>query len=111
MLNVLALVCCFFHNVIAPQASGCMPWLARCVHLKQEDMLTVAGVVQPWWRCVKAGRDVTDTGIASFVAACPYITSLDISFCHKVTDTGLASVAAVCTVITKKFVYDMAILR
>merc|ERR1712028_289159 len=102
---MLALVCCYFHSMLAPQGSGCIPALIRRVFLDGESMLKVGGFAQPWWRCVRVkneegGSGVTNTRLKILGVACPGITSLYLSACYQITDEGLISLAGVCTAIT-----------
>merc|ERR1711865_491134 len=106
VLNMLALVCCYFHSMLAPQGSGCIPALIRRVFLDGESMLKVGGFAQPWWRCVRVkneegGSGVTNTRLKILGVACPGITSLYLSACYQITDEGLISLAGVCTAITR----------
>merc|ERR1711865_1250470 len=104
VLNMLALVCCYFHSMLAPQGSGCRPAFTRRVVLSGDRMLEVAPFAQPWWSCVQ-GRNGTGLGVTNprlkyFALACPQITSLYLSACYQITDEGLISLAGVCTAIT-----------
>merc|ERR1712166_724497 len=95
VLNRMALVGHLWHNMLAPQAGVCMPALTRRVTLVEPTMLAVAQIARPWWRWVRGGSGITDTGLAS-LAGCSAIITLDLSGCCKITDAGLASLAAGC---------------
>ena len=103
-LNRMALVGCCWHNVLAPPAGACIPALTRQVTLGQPDMLAVAEIVRPWWRCLRARHSlylsscnqIRDAGLASLAAGCTAITSLTLSYCDQITDAGLASLATEC---------------
>ena len=110
-LNRMALVGCSWHNVLAPPAGACIPALTRQVTLGEPDLLAVAQIAQPWWRCLRARSDATDAGLASLAAGCTAITTLDLSHgnlfnCNKIGDVGLASLAAGCTAITTLNLYN-----
>ena len=92
-LNRMALVCCSWHNVLAPPNGACTPALTRWVTLGEANLL----LARPWWRYVKARRDAADTGLASLAAGCTAITTLNLSRCNQIGDAGLASLAAGCT--------------
>merc|ERR1712166_984789 len=77
-LNRMALVGRSWHNALAPPAGACMPALTRRVSLGERNMLAVAQIARPWWRWVRGGPDVKDTGLANLAAGCPAITTLDI---------------------------------
>ena len=95
LLNRMALVYRWWHNALAPQTGVCMSALTRCITLCEADMETKA-----WFVCVKVSRGVTKCMIASLAAACPAITTLDLSGCCQLTDEELASLAAGCPAIT-----------
>merc|ERR1712166_1511292 len=100
VLNRMALVGHLWHNALAPLAGACMPALTRRVTLSEPNMLAVVQIARPWWRWVRGGRDVTDSGLASLAAECPAIITLALCACELITDTGLASLAAGCPAIT-----------
>ena len=99
-LNRMALVGCCWHNVLAPPAGACIPALTRRVTLGEPDLLAVAQIARPWWRCVRAQPDATNAGLASLAAGCTAITTLNLHGCRQIGDAGLKSLAAGCTAIT-----------
>ena len=87
-LNRMALVGCCWHNVLAPPAGACIPALTRRVTLGEPDLLAVAQIARPWWRCVRARSNATNAGLASLAAACTAITTLNLSYCRPIGDAG-----------------------
>ena len=105
VLNMTALVCCSFRNLLAPSYCACIPALTRWVNLNA--LLLPEGKIPQqmkslwqWVRCLDLDAIRIGNTLASLAAGCQALTCLGLMGCGKITDKGLASLAAGCKALT-----------